>query len=523
MIAAIPTLIAGPHFTPKWTSQSPYHRTEFLIGQQFLDKTQRRSLTLITFGRYLCIPFSTLGAYVCFRWARHLFGPMSGLCAALLWCLCPTIAAWSAALTTDVAAAATGITAVHAVYTWLSTRSFRTALFAGITAGIALLTKLVWLILCAVIPILLAITWCRTMRIWPLRRAFLQLLLLAVSACCVLNLGYFFDGTFTRLRDFRFISRALGGPLAHTVPGNRFERTVFADLPVPVPKYFVYGIDVQKHDFERGRWCYLRGLHKWRGWRSFYVYALLVKTPAGTIAAACLAIFLACIHKRYRLRIDGEFALFLPAAIGLIVISTEIGFTRYVRYSIPFLPFMFVSISRIARSFAFRDILYCHLTCLCLCASLVSNLSTLPHCLSYFNEISGGPRRGYMHLLDSNIDGGQDLLFLKSWASSRSDGDPLFVRFYGAIRPEVVGIGCNPIDSLSTVLARRRVLPGWYAISINELHSYRHDIGDESAYTQYSYLRHLEPTAMAGYSICLYHISNADAASLYRIITQHVN
>lgn len=44
-------------------------------------------------------------------------------------------------------------------------------------------------------------------------------------------------------------------------------------------------------------------------------------------------------------------------------------------------------------------------------ASIGSALATYPHTLSYFNELAGGPLNGPAHLLDANVDWGQDLLY----------------------------------------------------------------------------------------------------------------
>ena len=42
-------------------------------------------------------------------------------------------------------------------------------------------------------------------------------------------------------------------------------------------------------------------------------------------------------------------------------------------------------------------------------------LSIHPHYLAYFNAVSGGPDRGAEHLIDSNLDWGQDLVNLRRW------------------------------------------------------------------------------------------------------------
>jgi hypothetical protein len=54
-------------------------------------------------------------------------------------------------------------------------------------------------------------------------------------------------------------------------------------VPVPVPANYLRGIDVQKYDFEKGKWSYLRGEQKMGGWWYYYLYAMGVKMPAGTL------------------------------------------------------------------------------------------------------------------------------------------------------------------------------------------------------------------------------------------------
>jgi hypothetical protein len=44
-----------------------------------------------------------------------------------------------------------------------------------------------------------------------------------------------------------------------------------------------------------------------------------------------------------------------------------------------------------------------------------------PHYLAYFNELSGGPSKGYLHLSDSNVDWGQDLPSLAKWLRDHAE------------------------------------------------------------------------------------------------------
>ncbi len=58
-----------------------------------------------------------------------------------------------------------------------------------------------------------------------------------------------------------------------------------------------------------------------------------------------------------------------------------------------------------------------------------------PHSMSCFNELAGGPQNGDKYLLDSNLDWGQDVFYLKRWWEQHPEDAPLntlFTNSYGA-------------------------------------------------------------------------------------------
>lgn len=55
-----------------------------------------------------------------------------------------------------------------------------------------------------------------------------------------------------------------------------------------------------------------------------------------------------------------------------------------------------------------------------LLATIGSTLSVYPHQLAYFNEVAGGPKNGYKHLLHSNLDWGQDIFLVREWVDERN-------------------------------------------------------------------------------------------------------
>src|SRR5205823_7999770 len=70
----------------------------------------------------------------------------------------------------------------------------------------------------------------------------------------------------------------------------------------------------------------------------------------------------------------------------------------------------------------------------------VSSLSVYPHSLAYFNEVAGGPENGHDHLVNSNIDWGQDLLYLKAWLDEHPEARPLGVAYCNVVGPQLGGI-----------------------------------------------------------------------------------
>jgi hypothetical protein len=183
--------------------------------------------------------------------------------------------------------------------------------------------------------------------------------------------------------------------------------------------------------------------------------------------------------------------------------------------------------------------------------SVGSSLAVYPHSLSYFNElaiilptpfdssypkaargndagqsvlsslrrmISAGPRNGPRHLLDSNIDWGQDLLYLKDWLDVHPDVKLDGLAVWGSYPATLAGIPEAPFaptaPAAGALPLRRATLsgelgakPGWYALSVNYI--YGRD-------RQYRYFLHFEPVAMAGYSIYIYHITSDDANRVRR-------
>ena len=495
-----------------------------------------RSALLFMLARLGCIPFSLLGCYVCHSWAKRLYGEISASLALALWCFCPNLLGHGSLTTADVPATALGVAACYCYWLWLTDPSWTRALVTGTVLGLAELTKMTLVVL----PPLWVMMWLayrslggQASKALSCGREFGMLSAAVLLALYVLNLGYGFEGSFTPLGDFKFVSASLGAERgaekATFRGGNRFACSWLAELPVPLPKYYVLGMDLQRRDFEDYQSpSYLGGKFSPKGWWYYYLYALAIKVPLGT----CLLFLLATVAPPFLMRIKAgrietdpcksrpsvawrdEVVLLCPAAAILVVVSSQTGFSEHMRYVLPAFPFVFIWIARLGPLFGRRHMVLTGIAGGALAWTIGSSLSVYPHSLSYFNELVGGPMGGPNHLIHSNVDWGQDLFFLKDWLKEHPEAQPLKLAYFGYCDPRHFGVEYTAPDPPKTTAEgpSPTIDPGWYAISVNFVRglpyfSYKGD-GTKVSYGQDALVafQRLEPVATAGYSIYIYHV-----------------
>jgi len=579
LAAATPLLFAAPR--THWSDffEAPGTRPEFGMGRQLLAANGRRSFFLFALARWACIPFSLVGAYLCFRWGRELYGQTAGILALTLWCFSPNIIAHGSLITPDAGAAAMGVAAAYVFWRWLKRPTWGWAVAAGLVLGLAELTRTTWIVLFGLWPVLW-IVWTKAEsrkrkaeenaegrrqnaeRRWA--RETWQMGVMLLLGLYVLNLGYGFEGSFQRLGEYGFVSEMLGGPKDHAERAyrpevrNRFEGTWLAGVPVPLPKNYLMGIDLQKSDFENKMWSYLRGEWRLGGWWYYYLYALAIKEPLGTwvlvVLAAGVSLWpggrcppaiarpsalapgplrlvpqeavatevatprpvplapgpsplapgpspLAPGPSGYSAGWRDELVLLAPAAVVLTLVSSQTGFNHHLRYVLPIFPFVFIWASKVARAVELKHWKIASVAGAALLWSVGSSLYYYPHSLSYFNELVGGPKGGHYHLGSSNIDWGQDLLYLKRWLDEHPEAQPLHLAFDCWYDPKLAGveyIGRPPANSPE---------PGWHAVSVNQIHNRS---------GEYEYFLQFEPVGMAGYSIYIYHVTPDEANRVRR-------
>jgi len=516
MIAAVPVLFV-PHRTD-WRSYDgrPGMRCDTAVGEDFIIANGPSSFRLLTIGRWACIPFSLLGAFLCWRWARDLYGPWAGLVALVLWCFCPNIIGNGALITPDVGAASLGLFAGYSFWRWLRHSSVAWTMTAGVALGLAVLAKAFWLPLFVLWPAILFLWEVGDFGRWRLGQFAVRTGKLGtafVVALVVINVAYAFDGTGTRLGDYQFASVTLrggGAPQGFAsgpgTLGNRFRESFLASIPLPLPREFVIGLDIQQVAFESRLLAFLLGKWKEGGWWYYYILAMAFKIPAGAILLLVAALA-AWARAMDRASLRDELVLLLPTIAIVALLSAKGGINRHFRYVLPLLPFLYIWASRVLSMQCTRGSTpRCVFVAFAVTWFVFSSAVVLPHSLSYFNEIAGGPARGSRILQGSNTDWGQNLFFLKQWIDSHRSARPLYVgwnvRF---VDPALVGIDAPSPPSLPT--------PGWYVVGVNEIGFLN---------SPWAYFNEFTPVERIGYSMNVYHIEPSDLARWARIAAAKV-
>jgi 4-amino-4-deoxy-L-arabinose transferase-like glycosyltransferase len=496
-----------------------------------------RFVWLVTLARWACIPFILLGSWICFIWAKELYGNVAGIIAMLLWSFCPYVLAQGSLITPDAHAAALGVTAMFLFWKWLKKPTYLTALFVGVVLGIAELSKFTLLVFYPLIFILWLIFRFPLQKNAVLKES-AMIFLIIITSIFVINLGYDFEGTFKPLGNYKFQTKIFTGynSIKDIPPegSNRFAGTWLAAIPVPLPSNFVSGIDLQRKDVETGIFSYLNGEWKIGGWRYFYLESILIKLPLGTLILVGLSAVITMTNIRCRKRWRDELFLLLPTFTILFIFSMQTGIGIHSRYIIPLLPFLFIWTSKAALLFQnHQKWLICIIVAL-LIWSIGSALYYFPHEITYSNELFGGSKNIYKYLAKSDSSWGQDLLFLKKWIDKHPEVTGIRIAHCGPFDPRLVGLefttpplGINGKERAKELLQESlRPQPGWYAIDVcfllgGDPLSMADGKGgwiEPSGIPGYdlSYFQNFTPIASAGYSIYIYHLTVEDANRVRR-------
>jgi hypothetical protein len=495
MWAALPLLFEDLNFIPLndrgWQRAEEgrtAHQFFYEVGNDPDRMIPRARVMMSIFGAALCL--------LVYAIARKFFGPIGGLIAATIAAFDPNFLAHSPLIDSDVPAAFFFTATIWSCWRLSQKITPIRLAISALSLGGLFLTKFSAPI---VLPILGAMSilqvvsrneislefarwrialnqrWKKACALVGLSLALGAILVCAIWASCSFR--------YAAWTDSRLEHEGTAWHWTYLLEGNGlFEKSVrFSTRNHLLPESYLYGLAyVHKHEIDRP--AFLDNQWSIVGFRSFFPFAFLYKTPLPFLLLLALAIYAAiATHRSWKIEniFNPLWGFVLVYAAFAITAQLNIGH----RHILPIYPALFVASAAVVRLFkAKRRAVFAGVTALLLAWQISESFASRPNYLAYFNQIAGGPSRGYQHLVDSSLDWGQDLPALKVWIDNHRqivDRNPVYLAYFGTADPRWYEINAEmilPDNKFSRTPSE--LGPGIYCVSATTLQSvYALDLG----------------------------------------------
>ncbi len=489
--ATLPLLLTKPVFPPK---ENPYWRAggAYEVAFLFFFDTGNNPAALMFQCRSMVALLGVATGLLVFFCSKELFGNIGGLISLTLFVSSPSMLAFGAMVSTEMSVCLTLLGSTWCIWRLIHRVTWGRLLGSLIFVALLLLSKPTAIVTFPLTALMLAVKLYRGQPLeWRLgahrtiytRRAqagiFAGLFVLhAVSGWAAVWAHY----------DFRYLASPNPGD-----PGIVF-RTQTSDPIDPsvaefldwsrrthfLPEGYLHGIEwlLGQNDSQAS---FMDGHWKFGGWRTFFPYAMGVKTQPALILLLVLSLAGWWSLRRADPSPDDEASVSSVSPkiygavpfIGLAVVyfaiaimwDLNIGF----RHALPIYPAAYVLAGALAFVWKRHGILAQGLIASLLAWHIAGPVGIYPDYLAYFSPVVGGPSQGYKHLVDSSLDWGQDLPGLKRWLEQNNPGDrePFYFAYFGTGNPDYYKIKSNRLPGRPEwrVLNAFPLKPGIYAIS----------------------------------------------------------
>ena len=303
-------------------------------------------------------------------------------------------------------------------------------------------------------------------------------------------------------------------PERHAQTVRRTHFTTFRRLPIPLPRDYVTGLDHQRQIMEQKHPVFLDGQWSEEGFPGYYAWAILYKVPHALQLLGLFGVALDCGARRTvaaAAHSGGH-----PASGGRRA-GRRREFAHATRNPLRLAGDSVCHPVRVAggRLAGLQDVSCAKPGDVVLAAAMLLSLRYYPEHLSYFNEFAGGPLGGREHLLDSNLDWGQDLGGLERYLDETSvPKEPISqigLAYFGTVPPAALGIHYS-------IAPANVPQPGRFAVSVNFEQGRPHWVRTPDGKIQpvnigqFEYFGFFQPVARIGYSIDVFELTQRDVA-----------
>ena len=482
--------LLAKHYAFPGTEDGAWKKSDqHIIAHRFFYGMGNNADEMLARARGMIRLLAVLLGVVVYAWSRRFFGVRGGLISLFLFSFSPTMLAHGNLATTDLAAALFFTTSTWAWWALLQKISPVRLLACCLSVAGLFLSKMtaVLFVPAAVILVVLRLRSRDPLVVafgseWERRFSSTKERLAVVAGIAVLHVVILVLAIYTSF-GFRYEamgpSASLGDSFSvpwETLLGQEPHGLAAAVNALRIrrwlPEGYLYCM-ASVLQTTQTRSAFLNGYYSSHGWRYFFPYVFMVKTPL-----SLFALFALLALEWRRRKVSGKRVLLRTAPIWILLavywtfsIASRLNIGH--RHLLPVYPLLFVLAGACGGCWEPARRLRMGLA-LILIAFATESLAIQPHYLSFFNTLGGGPRRAYRHLVDSSLDWGQDLPSLKRWLQQMDfpASTPVYLSYFGTASPDYYGLnvrllpGCPDIGRKPDL---RALEPGVYCVSATML------------------------------------------------------
>ena len=512
---AVPLYLAGkrlpalpePLILPNHDVQLQQYCTE--LGNAILYSGSGYSTNLLL-ARIGILPFFALAELLVFLYANRLAGAIAGCVAVLLFSTLPSVLTFSSMAYTDLPATCTQFASLFAFLLWLERPSAFHAGLLGLSAGLAISTKLTSFLFlpCAGLAMFL-IHWFSREETAPAKTRVMSFTAALGLAALVLWGSYGFS--IGHLDDALGAS-AMVDSTRHLSGFHIFWAKVKRlDPLVPAPD-LLRAVRVASRKNEARAVSYLFGRMTPGGSPLFFPIALGLKTPLSTLLLSALGLW-----GSLRLARERRWIAIMPAVAvaAILLVTTFVTLKVGIRHVLIVLPLLSVmggqGASFLLRTLALKPIWRRVFLALLLAWQSIASLKAQNDLFAYFNELA--PRDPSRALVTGcDLECGQDVVRLAQELQARHVTHIALAVWSSA---DLAQLGFPEVE----VLRPYAPVSGWVAVSIRCLRTgtvtfwLNGHVANDTQYPQHAlgWIEQYQPVARVGKTILLYNIPSSNA------------
>lgn len=425
------------HFPSNLESYTNYKKFDlYAFGRDFLYKSNNNADELIFLTRIPNILFTIFLGILLYIFAKDLYGENAGLLTLFFYTLDPNIRGHGHIFSFDIPFAFFVILAFYLTFKLLknSNKKLFYAFLIALTFSLGVMTKFTALFFILSFALVIFLKKRKYVFFVP----FVVLMPFIVLWLFAFLTNY-------NAKTFDYDRLPIIQSAHQEFKDNQTWKLINA---LPVPYFYKAGIQTMYVHNIISQPAYLLGeIHAKNDWFFYFPVSFLLKTPIPTLIFIMLTV--AILVKKYLVKKKLLIRNYFPFVIGFSFFIFMMVFSHInnvFRYLFPSYILFFLGTGQIINFFNLKKPIVVFSGTMLLGYMVITSFFSFPYDLSYTNEFTGIPQKGYKYLSDSEVDWGQDLgrlaQFLKE---NKLNKEPILLSYLGTAEPAYYDIKYKPL------------------------------------------------------------------------------